>query len=71
MSFLDVNSEKYILPPAAVVASVMLDFFQLSVAALFNMPPTEAATGQRARGGGGGGGDGGEMKNAGSKKRWR
>lgn len=47
------------------MAPVMLDFIELGVAALFNMPPTEAATGQR--------GDGGEMKHAGSKKRrgWR
>lgn len=43
----------------------MLDFIQLSVAALFNMPPTEAATGR------GGEGGGGEMKHAGSKKRWK
>lgn len=62
MSFLDVNSKKYICLSAAVVAPVMLDFIQLGVAALFNMPPAEAATGQW--------GDGGEMKHAGSKKRW-
>lgn len=43
---------------------VMLDFIQLNVAALFNMPPTEAATGQR-------GGVGGVIKHADSKKRWR
>ena len=48
---LHVNSKKYIWLPATVVEPVMLDFIQL---ALFGMPPTEAATGQRGGGGGGG-----------------
>lgn len=44
----------------------MLDFIQLGLAALFNMPPTAATRGQR-----GGGGCDGEMKHAGSQKKWR
>lgn len=44
----------------------MLDFIQLGLAALFNMPPTAATRGQR-----GGGGYDGEMKRAGSHKKWR
>lgn len=52
--------------PAIVKATVMLDFIQLGLAALFNMPPTAATRGQR-----GGGGCDGEMKHAGSQKKWR
>lgn len=62
VSFLDVNSKKYICLPAAVPEPVMLDFIQVGVAALLIMPPTEAATGQR-------GGGGGKMKHAGRKAR--
>lgn len=44
----------------------MLDFIQLGLTALFNMPPTAATRGQRD-----GGGCDGEMKHAGSRKKWR
>lgn len=42
--------KKTICLPATVVAPVMLDLIQLAAAALCNMPPSEAATGQRGGG---------------------